>query len=57
MEQVIYYKVGQSLVPSGVGIIKWGNFITQWGRYYKGEELLQRRPAHLREAMANGDPC
>ena len=52
--QVIYYKMSQSLLPSGVGIVKWGNFITKWGRYYKVEQL---RTVHGRDTRANGDPC
>ena len=43
MGQIIYYKVGQSLLPSGVSIIKWCNFITIWGRYYKVEQLLHSK--------------
>ena len=35
MGQVIYYKVRQISVESGVDIIKWGNFITKSGRYCK----------------------
>ena len=31
----IYYKVGQSLLQSGVGITKWGKYITKSGSYYK----------------------
>ena len=34
MGQVIYYKVGQSLLQSGVGIIKWGNY------YRKGQYIF-----------------
>ena len=33
--QLIYYKVGQSLLPSRVGIIKWGKFITKWSNDYR----------------------
>ena len=29
MGQVNYYKMGQLLLQSGVGIINWGNFITE----------------------------
>ena len=31
--KLIYYKVGHSLLPSEVGIIKWDNFIAKWFRY------------------------
>ena len=34
MGQVIYYKVGQSLLQSEVGIIEWDNFMVKWGNYY-----------------------
>ena len=57
MGQVICYKVDHSLLPSDVGIIKWGNFIKKWARYYKMEQLLQKRPVHLRDTRTNGDPC
>ena len=33
--QLIYYKVGQSLLPSGVGIMKWGKFTTKWNNDYR----------------------
>ena len=32
---LIYYKVGQSLLQSGVGITKWSKYITKRGNYYK----------------------
>ena len=35
MRQVFYYKVGQSLLQSGVGFIKWSNFVANWGNYYR----------------------
>ena len=35
MEQLIYYKVGQSLLQSGAGITKWGKYITKRSNYYK----------------------
>ena len=35
MRQVFYYKVGQSLLQSGVGFIKWSNFAANWGNYYR----------------------
>ena len=40
VEQVIYYKVGQSLLQSGVGIIRWGNFIAKWGYYYRKSQYI-----------------
>ena len=41
VEQVVYYKVGQSLLQSGVGIIRWDNFITKWGySYRKGQYIF-----------------
>ena len=30
--ELIYYKVGQSLLPTGASITKKGNFITNWGK-------------------------
>lgn len=50
-------KLNHSLLQSGVDIKKWGNFITKYGRYYKEEQLLQRRLVHLRDTGTNGDPC
>ena len=38
--QIIYYKVGQSLLQSGVGIIKWCNFIAKWGNYYRKGQYI-----------------
>ena len=39
--QVIHYNVGQSLLQSVVGIIKWGNFIAKWDNYNrKGQYIL-----------------
>ena len=35
MRQVFYYKVGQSLLQSGVGFIKWSNFVANWSNYYR----------------------
>ena len=35
MGRLIYYNLGQSLLQSGAGISKWGNFITKWDSYYK----------------------
>ena len=40
VEQVVYYKVGQSLLQSGVGIIRWGNFITKWGYWYRKGQYI-----------------
>ena len=45
------YKIGQSLLQSGVGIIKLANFIEKWG------QLLQKRPVHLRDTRTNGNQC
>ena len=39
--QVIYYSVGQLLLRGGADIIKKGNFIAKWIRYYKVGQLLQ----------------
>ena len=33
--QVIYYKVGQSLLQNGAGITKWCKYITKRGNDYK----------------------
>ena len=35
MGQLIYSIVGQSLLKTGVGIIKWDSFIAKWGNYYR----------------------
>ena len=51
VEQVVYYKVGQSPLQSGVGIMRWGNFITKWGyKYRKGQYIfvtLQQMTTHV----------
>ena len=40
--EVMYYKVGQSLLQDRVGIIKWVNFITKWGNCYrKGRHIFR----------------
>ena len=39
--ELIYYKVVQSLLQTGASIIKWGNFFTKRGRYYKVYKVLQ----------------
>ena len=42
MGQVNYYKMGQLLLQSGVGIINWGNFITKWGQVlYSGASITE----------------
>ena len=49
--QVIFYKVGQLLLQSGIGIIKWGNFIAKWDNYYrKGQYIfvtLEQMETHV----------
>ena len=40
--QVIYYKVGQSLLQGGAGSTKWDNFIKTWSRYYKVGEYVDQ---------------
>ena len=42
VEQVIYYKVGQSLLQGGAGSTKWDNFIKTWSRYYKVGEYVDQ---------------
>ena len=42
MGQVNYYKMGQLLLQSGVGIINWGNFITKWEQVlYSGASITE----------------
>ena len=38
--QIVYYKVGQSLLQSGVGIIKWDNFVAKWCNYYRKYQYI-----------------
>ena len=49
--QVIFCKVGQLLLQSGIGIIKWGNFIAKWDNYYrKGQYIfvtLEQMETHV----------
>ena len=47
VEQVIYYKVDQSLLQTGVGIIRWGNFITKWGYYYRKSQYIFVTPGQM----------
>ena len=56
MGLVIYFKKGQSLLQSGIGIVKWNNFITKSVRYYKVGQLLQKRAVHFRDTGTNGEP-
>ena len=48
--QVIYYKVGQSLLSSEASAIKWGSFITSGAG-------TKKRPVHLCDNRTNGDSC
>ena len=45
--QVIYYKVGQSLLSSEASVIKWGSFITSGAG-------TKKRPVHLCDNRTNG---
>ena len=40
MGQVIFFKVRQSLLQSGIGIIKCGNFIAKCGNYYRKSQYI-----------------
>ena len=50
MGQVIYYKVGQSLLSSEASVIKWVSFITSGAG-------TKKRPVHLCDNRTNGDSC
>ena len=59
-----YYKLGQELLQSGAGyLLQSGSIVIvtlytyQVGRLYcKVGQLLQKRPVHLRDTRANGNP-
>ena len=38
-----YYKLGEPLLQNKATILNWGKSVTNWGWYYKLEQLLQLR--------------
>ena len=40
VQQVTHYKVGQSLLKSVVGIIKYGNLVAKWDNYYRKGQYI-----------------
>ena len=57
MGQVNYYKMGQLLLQSGVGILIGVTLLQSGSRYYTVGHLLQKMPVHLQDTGTNGDPC
>ena len=47
VQQVIHYKVGQSLLQNVIGIIKLNKFIAKWDNYYRKSQYIFVTPGQI----------